>query len=103
MSHKSLFHATCALALALACASAGAQTVKVTPLGSHAGELCAQDRATIFEDPGGVRILYDAGRSVMGSEDPRLGDIHVVLLTHAHGDHIGDGKLAAMGLDPKEL
>ena len=97
MSHKSLFHATCALALALACASAGAQTVKVTPLGSHAGELCAQDRATIFEDPGGVRILYDAGRSVMGAEDPRLGDIHVVLLTHAHGDHIGDGKLAAMG------
>ncbi len=33
--------------------------VKVTPLGSHAGELCARDRALLFEDPGGARILYD--------------------------------------------
>lgn len=97
MSDKFLFHSACALSLALACGSAWAQTVKVTPLGSHTGELCAQDRATIFEDPSGVRILYDAGRSVTGAEDPRLGDIHVVLLTHAHGDHIGDGKLTAIG------
>ena len=37
-----------------------AQNVKITPLGSHAGELCDRDRATIFEDPTGVRILYDA-------------------------------------------
>ncbi len=33
--------------------------VKVTPIGSHAGELCARDRAFLFEDPTGVRILYD--------------------------------------------
>jgi L-ascorbate metabolism protein UlaG (beta-lactamase superfamily) len=72
---------------------AWAQNVKITPLGSHTGELC--DRATIFEDPRGVRILYDAGQSVTGSADPRLGVVHVVLLTHAHGDHIGDRKMSA--------
>jgi len=73
-----------------------AQTVKVTPLGSHDGELCANDRALVFEDPTGVRILYDAARSVAGGSDPRLADVHVVLLSHAHGDHIGDTKAAAL-------
>jgi L-ascorbate metabolism protein UlaG (beta-lactamase superfamily) len=83
------------LALAAGAASAAAQNVKITPLGSHAGELCSRDRATLFEDPTGVRILYDAGQSVTGAEDPRLGTVHVVLLSHAHGDHIGDSKLKA--------
>ncbi len=77
-------------------APAWAQIVKITPLGSHAGELCARDRATIFEDPTGVRILYDAGQSVLGGEDPRLGKIDVVILSHAHGDHLGDMKLKAL-------
>jgi len=76
---------------------ATAQNVKVTPVGSHPGELCANDRATIFEDPTGVRILYDAGQTVTGADDTRLGTIHVVLLSHAHGDHIGDQKLKAVG------
>jgi L-ascorbate metabolism protein UlaG (beta-lactamase superfamily) len=83
------------LALAACATTAAAQNVKITPLGSHAGELCSRDRATIFEDPTGVRILYDAGQSVTGAEDPRLGAVHVVLLSHAHGDHIGDQKLKA--------
>lgn len=54
------------------------QTIKVTPLGSHDGEFCALDRALIFEDPDGTRILYDADRTVRGPEDPRLGSINAV-------------------------
>jgi len=88
-------HSIFLLAAAVSC-PAWAQSVKITPLGSHAGELCARDRATIFEDPTGVRILYDAGQSVMGADDPRLGKIDVVILSHAHGDHIGDMKLKAL-------
>jgi L-ascorbate metabolism protein UlaG (beta-lactamase superfamily) len=86
-----------ALAFLLAVVPASAQNVKITPVGSHPGELCANDRATIFEDPTGVRILYDAGQTVTGADDARLGAIHVVLLSHAHGDHIGDQKLKAVG------
>jgi L-ascorbate metabolism protein UlaG (beta-lactamase superfamily) len=79
------------LVLALAGAAQAANgTVKVTPLGSHDGEFCALDRALVFEDPDGTRILYDAGRTVRGPEDPRLGKIDVVLLSHVHGDHLGD-------------
>ena len=69
---------------------AAAQTVKITPLGSHDGEFCPLDRAMIFEDPDGTRILYDAGRTVRGADDPRLGKIDAVLLSHVHGDHLGD-------------
>lgn len=64
--------------------------VTVTPLGSHDNEFCSLDRAMVFEDPDGTRILYDAGRTVAGPDDPRLGDIDVVLLSHVHGDHLGD-------------
>ncbi|MGH7388057.1 MAG: MBL fold metallo-hydrolase [Candidatus Rokuibacteriota bacterium] len=69
---------------------AGAANVKITPLGSHDGEFCQFDRALILEDPDGTRILYDPGRTVWGPEDPRLGKIDAVLLTHVHGDHLGD-------------
>ncbi|PYS27756.1 MAG: metal-dependent hydrolase, partial [Acidobacteria bacterium] len=72
---------------------AQAQTVKVTPLGGKTGELCAQDRALLFEDPTGVRILYDPGNTVAGGTDPRLGEVHAILITHAHADHLGAGKL----------
>ena len=54
----------------LAIPPAAAQTVKVTPLGSHDGEFCRLDRAMIFEDPDGTRILYDIGRTVAGPDDP---------------------------------
>jgi len=63
--------------------------VKITALGSHDGEFCARDRAMVFEDPDGTRILYDAGFTVRGASDPRLGKIDAVLLSHVHGDHIG--------------
>ena len=89
--------ACAALAIALVATPAVAQNVKITPLGSHEGELCASDRATLFEDPTGVRILYDVGQTLTGGDDPRLGTIHAVLLSHVHGDHIGDQKLKAPG------
>jgi L-ascorbate metabolism protein UlaG (beta-lactamase superfamily) len=70
---------------------AGKGVVKVTPLGSHDGEFCVRDRALVFEDPDGTRILYDAGFTVRGASDPRLGKIDAVLLSHVHGDHLGAG------------
>jgi L-ascorbate metabolism protein UlaG (beta-lactamase superfamily) len=67
-----------------------AQTVKVTPLGGIDGEFCPQDRALVFEDPNGTRILYDPGRTVAGASDPRLGRIDIILVSHMHGDHVGN-------------
>jgi len=88
--HPSLrFAAAAALCAALA-SPALAQTVKVTPLGGFDGEFCAQDRALVFEDPNGTRILYDPGRSVVGAADARLGKIDIVLVSHTHGDHLGN-------------
>lgn len=70
--------------------AASSGTVKITPLGSHDGEFCRRDRAMLFEDPDGTRIVYDVGRTVAGPNDPRLGKIDVVLLSSVHGDHFGD-------------
>jgi L-ascorbate metabolism protein UlaG (beta-lactamase superfamily) len=67
-----------------------ATNVKVTPLGGQEGELCPLDRAMIFEDPSGTRVLYDPGRTVAGADDPRLGRIDVILVSHMHGDHVGN-------------
>jgi L-ascorbate metabolism protein UlaG (beta-lactamase superfamily) len=78
------------LGTAFAAMPAAAQNVKITPLGSHDGEFCVWDRAMIFEDADGTRILYDPGRTVRGGADPRLGKIDAVLLSHVHLDHMGD-------------
>lgn len=67
-----------------------AQNVKVTPLGGIDGEFCPQDRALVFEDPNGTRVLYDPGRTVAGPTDPRLGKIDIILVSHMHGDHLGN-------------
>src|SRR5215510_1234646 len=83
--------ACCMLWLTAAGANAQQALVKVTPIGSHSGELCARDRALLFEDPTGVRILYDPGQTT-DETDPRLGDVHVILLSHAHVDHIGGSR-----------
>jgi len=70
--------------------------VQITPLGSHDGEFCRYDRALLLEDPDGTRLLYDAGRTVAGPDDPRLGNIDVILVSHMHGDHVGDRHLPAV-------
>ena len=85
--------ALAATALAVTAQPAFAQNVKITPLGSHDGEFCGRDRAMVFEDPDGTRILYDAGRTVAGGDDPRLGDIDAILVSHVHGDHLGDSRI----------
>src|SRR4029077_2016362 len=90
-------HTGATLAFLLAVAPASAQNVKITPVGSHPGELCASDRAMVFEDPTGVRFFYDPAHNVTGATDPRLGAIHLVLLSHMHGDHVGDQMLKAPG------
>lgn len=76
--------------------SAVAGSVKITPLGSHDGEFCLFDRAMVFEDPDGTRILYDAGRTVAGAADVRLGKIDAILVSHMHGDHVGDRQLKSI-------
>jgi L-ascorbate metabolism protein UlaG (beta-lactamase superfamily) len=86
-----------ALVLASTTSAALAQNVRVTPIGSHPGELCANDRATMFEDPTGVRILYDVAHNLTGPDDSRVGDVDVVLLSHMHGDHLGDRRLTSIG------
>jgi L-ascorbate metabolism protein UlaG (beta-lactamase superfamily) len=68
-------------------------TVKITPLGSRTGDFCAQDRALLFEDPTGVRILFDPGDTIRGGDDIRLGAVDAILVTHAHADHLGNLKL----------
>src|SRR5947209_7660769 len=75
---------------ALIAHAACAANVKVTPLGGQDGEFCAQDRALIFEDPNGTRLLYDPGRTVAGANDARLGKVDIVLVSHMHGDHVGN-------------
>jgi hypothetical protein len=77
--------------------AAEAQTVKVTPLGAAAGEFSALDRALLFEDPTGVRILYDPGLTVSPT-DSRLGVVHAILVSHGHGDHLGSTPATAVML-----
>lgn len=82
--------AAAGVACSLLAMPAVALTVKVTPLGGIDGEFCPQDRALVFEDPNGTRVLYDPGRTVAGATDPRLGKIDIILVSHMHGDHVGN-------------
>lgn len=90
-----LIAAALAMIPLMGASSMAAGVVKVTPLGGQDGEFCLLDRALIFEDPNGTRILYDAGRTVAGPDDPRLGRIDIVLVSHVHGDHAGDRHTSA--------
>lgn len=95
---KVVFYLATAFAVAmLPWQLARADNVQVTPLGSMDGEFCQLDRALIFEDPDGTRLLYDPGRTVAGADDPRLGKIDAVLVSHMHGDHVGDRHIEQPG------
>jgi len=74
--------------------------VAITSIGQRTGEYCARDRALLFEDPTGVRVLYDPGVTVSGGGDPRLGVVHAILVSHSHFDHIGYRKLVQNPDDP---
>ena len=79
-------------------APAQAQNVKVTPLGSHDGDMCRRDRAILFEDPDGTTILFDPGRTVAGAKDPRLPKkLNLILVSSVHGDHQGDKRIPKVG------
>ena len=95
-SHMPYF-GTVLMAVLLFNQSAVAAEVTITPLGSQEGEFCQLDRAMILEDPDGTRLLYDPGRTVAGADDPRLGKIDAVLVSHMHGDHVGDKHIAEPG------
>ena len=87
-----------ALMMLSAASASLAKNVLITPLGSHDGEFCKFDRAMILEDPDGTRLLYDPGMTVAGAEDPRLGDIDAVLVSHMHGDHVGARHMKAVNV-----
>jgi L-ascorbate metabolism protein UlaG (beta-lactamase superfamily) len=93
MKHKSGISMVFAVLFTLGGSVANGQNVKITPLGQRTGEFCFLDRALLLEDPTGVRILYDPGNTIAGGADRRLGDVHVMLITHAHTDHLGNAKL----------
>jgi L-ascorbate metabolism protein UlaG (beta-lactamase superfamily) len=96
-THSMPYFAVVLLCALLFNQSAMAADVKITPLGSQEGEFCQLDRAMILEDPDGTRLLYDPGRTVAGADDPRLGNIDVILISHMHGDHVGDKHIAEPG------
>jgi L-ascorbate metabolism protein UlaG (beta-lactamase superfamily) len=93
---KTIAGAIAVMIAALMAGPAWAQNVKVTPLGGETGEFCLLDRALIFEDPNGTRLLYDPGVSVAGPDDPRLGKIDAVLISHMHFDHVGGARTKAV-------
>ena len=94
---RNMLFASAVAAAALPGHAANTAEVKVTPLGSMEGEFCQLDRAMIFEDPDGTRVIYDPGRTVAGPNDKRLGKIDAVLVSHLHGDHVGDKHISAPG------
>ena len=85
-----------AAALALAAFPAFGQNVKITPIGSHPGELCANDRAMVFEDPTGVRILYDDHAIYFGV---RMEDTHPPTALLQRRDTFGDTDFLSINLD----
>ena len=98
MHHRNLIRFVAIVPILLAAISVPtAAEVKITPLGAHKGEFCHLDRALVLEDPDGTRVLYDPGRTVAGPEDSRLGNIDVILVSHMHGDHVGDKTIAGEG------
>ena len=75
--------------------------VRVTILGSG-----SQGNATLFEAPDGTRVLVDAGLSLRkiraryrAARGQSLERVDALVLTHAHGDHVGHAARVAKGLE----
>ena len=71
-------------------AEASISDVKITPLGSHEGEFCALDRALVFEDPNGLRILLTSPGTSLRRRPP----LRERVLNQGHGDHLADRRIA---------
>jgi hypothetical protein len=77
--------------------NATAADVKLTFLGSMEGEFCQFDRAMIFDDLDGMRLRFDTGRTLVGAKEAGLGKVDVILVSHIHGDSVGDKHIAEIG------
>src|ERR1700739_2612198 len=79
----------------------GNRAVKITPIGQRTGKYSARDVAVLFENPTGVRILYDPGVTVTGGGDGRLGEVDAILVSHSHFDRPGYRRLTQNPDDPQ--
>ena len=47
----------------------------------------------MFEDPTGVRILFDPGDTIRGGDGSRPGALDAIVVSHPHADHLANVKL----------
>jgi len=72
------------------------QNVKVTPpTGAQGGRATEIPRRS--SRARSVRIRYGARQSATGAGNPKLRDLRVIVLGHAHGDRIGNRRCSGMG------
>jgi hypothetical protein len=70
--------------------AADVPVVKITPLGSHAGEFCRNDRALLFEDPTGCACFTTRDEPPRAGPNRNLADI----VAAKNSAFIADGEMA---------